>query len=365
LVRRSTRVSPGAAFSVAAVAKCFTEAFCGLGTVRGFELGPMGEARGRPEPPGKATAAPSWGRFAHSRPVCVLEASADSWRGDLAPSSASVEPSPAVASCLAPDADAPDATTDIEAGAARAYESSAPAADASSSNDGDDEVDGIIGVGYGGIRIVSRDLGLTWEDEVHWTERGGDDFELLRTIAYGNGQWISGGWQVTTSGDGVHWTKPLSAEDVISAINCQVTDGLAFGNGMFLVACGGSLARSVDGTNWERAGDTPDVGGHPYLVFEPTSSLFACSGDNGASFVSGDGSSWEPVAYAAVHLCAVGLSARNECPSFYFEGVYLSAEWGGHVLRSSDGREWQTVYTDGFVNNLFTEYAFATGRVAP
>jgi hypothetical protein len=227
-----------------------------------------------------------------------------------------------------------------------------------------DDVEGIIGVGYGGIRVVSRDRGLTWEDEVHWTEGGGDDFQLLRTIAYGNGLWVSGGWQVTTSDDGVHWTEPLPAEDVISAVNCQVTDGMAFGNGRFLVACGSSLARSVDGTNWERVGDTPDVGGHPYLVFDPATARFACSGDDGGAFVSVDGGEWTRLESDSVHLCASGFTPRDECRSFFFDGVYLSAEWGGHIRRSTDAKEWQAVYTDGFDNNLFTEYAFAVGRVA-
>lgn len=233
------------------------------------------------------------------------------------------------------------------------------------SSDEPDGVLGIIGVGYGGIRIVSRDLGQTWTDEVHWTESGGDDFELLRTIAYGNGRWVSGGWQMTTSDDGVTWTDRGASEDVISAVNCQVTDGLAFGNGIFLAACGSSLARSVNGLDWTEVGATPDVGGHPYLFFDPATSRFACSGDDGASFVSADGTDWQTADYDTVHLCASGLTSRRDCPSFFYEGIYLTAEWGGKIKRSSDGERWDTVYSDQFDNNLFTEYAFAVGRVAP
>lgn len=228
-----------------------------------------------------------------------------------------------------------------------------------------DGIEAIIGVGYGGLRIVSRDLGQTWTNELHWTEGGGDDFELLRTIAYGNGRWLSGGWQVTTSEDGVSWTDRGASEDVISAVNCQVTDGLAFGNGAFLVACGSSLARSTDGLDWTAVGPTPDVGGHPYLFFDPATSQFACSGDDGVSFVSADGNEWQAVDYDTVHLCASGLTSRRDCPSFFYAGTYLSAEWGGKIERSSDGERWDTVYSDSFGNNLFTEYAFAVGRVAP
>jgi len=235
---------------------------------------------------------------------------------------------------------------------------------AGATDPGSDGVLGIIAVGYGGLRIVSRDLGETWQNETHWSENGGDDRDLLRTIAYGNGLWVSGGWRITTSDDGVEWTDRGDAEDVIEAVNCQVTDGMAFGNGRFLVACGSTLAASPDGFAWERVGPTPDVGGHPHLVFDEATEQFACSGDDGDSYVSSDGEDWTEIATDSVRLCD-GLSPEDECPSFYYDGVYLSTEWGGWIRRSTTGEDFMTTYSDEFGNNLFTEYAFAVGRVAP
>ncbi len=226
-------------------------------------------------------------------------------------------------------------------------------------------VPGIIAVGYGGLRVVSRDLGETWEDEIHWSENGGDDRDLLRTIAHGNGIWVSGGWRITTSLDGVHWTDRGDAADVIEAVNCQITDGLAFGAGQFLIACGSRLASSADGLTWQGVGDTPDVGKHPYLVFDPETQQFACSGDDGVSFVSSDGAAWTEIAIESVHLCAGGLTPEQQCPSFYYDGIFLSTEWGGWIRRSEDASEWITSYADQFGNNLFTRYAFAAGPVAP
>lgn len=225
-------------------------------------------------------------------------------------------------------------------------------------------VDGIIAVGYGGLRIVTRDFGETWENETHWSESGGDDHDLLRTIAYGNGVWVTGGWRLNTSEDGVHWVDHGDAEDVITAVNCPVTDGMAFGAGAFLVACGSNLARSEDGLSWERVGPTPSVGGHPYLVYDDRTRQFACSGDNGNSYLSDDGEDWDEVAIDNVRLCD-GLAPEAECPSFYADGVYLSTEWGGYIRRSTTGSNFSTTYTDAFGNNLFTEYSFARGRVAP
>lgn len=239
--------------------------------------------------------------------------------------------------------------------------------DSSSPTEAPDDlgVVGIIAVGYGGLRVVSRDLGQTWEDEIHWSENGGDDHDLLRTIAYGNGLWVSGGWRITTSADGVEWNDRGDAEDVISEVNCQVTDGMAFGLGRFLVACGSTLASSANGLDWERVGPTPDVGGHPYIFFDEIGRQFVCSGDDGASFVSSDGAEWEPIQIDSVRWCEDGLTPESDCPGYYVDGVLLSAEWGGTIRLSETGNNWQPRYSDDYGNNVFTSYAFAKGRVAP
>ena len=220
-------------------------------------------------------------------------------------------------------------------------------------------------MGYGGLRIVSRDLGLTWQNETHWSTSGGDDHDLLRTIAYGNGFWLSGGWRITTSTDGVTWLDRGDAVTIISAINCPVTDGLAFGAGRFLIACGSNLASSENGLDWKRVAKTPDVGTHPYLIFDEAKNQFACSGDNGHSFVSADGATWTEVPIATAHLCGAGLTPKSACPSFFVRGVFLSTEWGGLIRRSTNGSTFTNTYHDQFKNNLFTEYSFAVGRVAP
>ncbi|HKO50264.1 MAG TPA: hypothetical protein VJV79_21185 [Polyangiaceae bacterium] len=227
------------------------------------------------------------------------------------------------------------------------------------------EVTGIIAVGYGGLRVVSRDLGRTWQNETHWSSDGGDDEDLLRTIAYGNGLWLSAGWRLVTSTDGVAWTDRGMAEQVITPIRCPVTDGLAFGAGKFLVACGSNLASSSDGLSWTRVARTPDVGGHPYLIWHEAEQQFACAGDDGPSFVSDDGASWTEVAISKVHLCDGALEPKTECQSFSVQGVFLTSEWGGVIRRSSTGKNFEKTYQDQFENNLFTEYSFGVGRVAP
>src|SRR5438034_72582 len=59
-------------------------------------------------------------------------------------------------------------------------------------------VPALIGVGYGGIRIVSRDGGKTWGERAYETTNGGDDAVLLRAVVYGKGIWVATGWKLWT-----------------------------------------------------------------------------------------------------------------------------------------------------------------------
>ena len=226
-------------------------------------------------------------------------------------------------------------------------------------------VTGVIAVGYGGLRIVSRDLGKTWKNETHWSTDGGDDADLLRTIVYGNRLWLSAGWRLVTSVDGVTWVDHGLAEDVITPIRCPVTDGMAFGAGKFLVACGSNLASSSDGLSWKKVAPTPNVGGHPYLIWDDAEQQFVCSGDDGPSFVSDDGASWTKISLEKAHLCQGAIKPKTECQSFYVQGVFLTTEWGGVIRRSTNGTSFEAAYQDQFENNLFTEYSFGVGSVAP
>jgi hypothetical protein len=107
------------------------------------------------------------------------------------------------------------------------------------------------------------------------------------------------------------------------------------------------------------------VGGHPYLLWDEAEQQFACSGDDGPSFVSKDGASWTKISITKAHLCAGELKPKTECASFYTQGVFLTTEWGGVIRRSTDGSKFEKTYQDQFDNNLFTEYSFGVGRVAP
>lgn len=218
-------------------------------------------------------------------------------------------------------------------------------------------VPAIVGVGYAGVKIRSLDNGLTWKDRTQLADRGGDDPNLLRAVAYGKGLWVAGGWKYLTSRDAVTWT-----EQTVHPCGGGVLDGLAFGNDIFVGACGGDTYVSSDGLTWKRAGRFSS-GGHPKVVFG--NGMFAAFGDSRQAFRSADAMTWtrwEGMRDAA--FCSGELKSREACKvaenGLWTNGVwvrgYTPALGGGGIFRSTDG----TTYTRASQTNVET---FAAGFV--
>ena len=243
-------------------------------------------------------------------------------------------------------------------------------------------VPGLIAVGYGGIRIVSRDQGLTWGDRASEVTDGGDDEHLLRAVAYGNGLWIATGWKYWTSPDGIHWDDHgLLGKGILP---CSVVEGLAFFDGAFWAACGadvggtsmGAVFRSSDGLIWS---DNPfgiigDTSGH--LSLTARDGKMVAYGDNGVSFESSDGATWSimPGLEAATY-CNDQWKSMGDCDPTavsngyyegvsFFDGVWLKSAWQGEIIRATDGVAYTTVFTDDQKNTVYTGRAFASGYVA-
>jgi len=229
-------------------------------------------------------------------------------------------------------------------------------------------VKAIIGVGYGGIRIVSRDGGNTWGDRTYAAPDGGDDDDLLRAVAYGKGRWIATGWKLMSSDDGIHWTDHGKLEDGIIAHN-PIIEGLAYKAGYFYAAGdGGSGAyvyRSSDGLAWSdfaRGGDTVK---HTGLAIHAGS--FVSYGDSETSYQSTDAMTWTDMGIADATYCEGAWRSLDAChDAFWFDdGFYLLPEWGGEIRRSTTGSNFETVYTDDQKNTLYRARAVAEGYVAP
>jgi hypothetical protein len=243
------------------------------------------------------------------------------------------------------------------------------------------QVDGIMAVGYGGIRVVSRDLGLTWGDRASEVADGGDDEYLLRAVAWGNGTWIATGWKYMTSEDGVSWVDHgfLNDEGILP---CNIVEGLVFHDGAFYAACGAyvggdavsAVFRSVDGASWSDVygtiGDTSDdTGGHLYMAARD--GQLVAWGDTGVTYTSTDAMNWSILdGVTRATFCDGSFQSADDChpdgdPISWWDDFYLRAEWKGLIQRSRDGTAYTDVYVDDQENSLYRSLSFARGYVAP
>ncbi|MFO0551173.1 MAG: hypothetical protein U0271_22475 [Polyangiaceae bacterium] len=251
------------------------------------------------------------------------------------------------------------------------------------------QVAGIVAVGYGGIRAVSRDQGATWGDVAFTVADGGDDEALLRAVTWGNGLWIATGWHYFTSPDGVLWTDHGRIADT-GLLPCNIVEGLAFLDGAFYAVCptylpGGNAAvtavfRSEDGSSW---GDPVGVVGESdattqgHVFMTVAADKLVIWGDSGTTYTSSDGTTFaeQPGIVAGVH-CEGQLESLSDCDSTavengyfggvsWFDGVWLKGAWQGKIVRSTDGASYTEVYSDPNLNTPYRGTAFAAGYVAP
>ena len=225
-------------------------------------------------------------------------------------------------------------------------------------------VPALIGVGYGGIRIVSRDGGATWGDRAYAETAGGDDLELLRAVVYGKGLWIAMGWKLVTSTDGVHWTdRGKIAAGPIPA--CGIVEGLAYKDGTFFAACDSSVYRSGDGLSWTKYSSIGNTGGHLFLTYR--GGKFVAYGDTSTSFQSDDALTWTVMSNVQqATYCNDTFVSQTDCANAaWFDGVFLRADWGGFISRSTDGQKFTRAYADDQTNTLYQSRAIAAGYVAP
>lgn len=241
-----------------------------------------------------------------------------------------------------------------------------------SSTTGEGLVLGLVAVGYGGIRVVSRDLGESWGDRSSFAPDGVDDQDLLRAVTYGDGLWVASGWRYVTSTDGVEWVDHgLLNENEELGIPCNIVEGLAFADGYFYAACTnwegfGKIFRSADGLSFEPWSMIDDPGGHLFLTHR--GGVFVAYGDHGTSYVSDDAVEWSvmPGLVDATYCEDAWRSAVDCYDASWFDGAYFRGQWSNKILRSTDGVEWATVYEDLDEDNVpYRARAIASGMVAP
>jgi hypothetical protein len=213
----------------------------------------------------------------------------------------------------------------------------------------------LVAVGYGGVRALSIDDGRSWRITGEDAPNGGDDKNLLRSVAYGKGLWVAGGWDrfyVSSTGD--DWQRRPHTLGIIQ--------GLAFGNDLFLASdIEGTIHRSDDGLAWRKVGRAT-TGKHTRLVF--ANGLFAASGgESGAVETSSDGVTWtlKSGLSRAAYCGGPDFQTFSACFGASDTGVwisnptvYLRAIWKGVIQRSNDGRQWTRAFE--YPTNAFDHF---------
>jgi len=209
-----------------------------------------------------------------------------------------------------------------------------------------------VAVGYGGRRMRSIDYGRTWQDDQSIARNGGDDTNLLRTIAFGNGRFIAAGWLTFSSPDGKTWTElPATHQNWFgSLVYAQSTWVAVGGYGMRLT--------SADATTWaDHAIDTAAAHPHGCLVY--AGSAFVACNDDGKRSWSASGSTWT-YATGADGIASSELAVGN--------GIVVGIDGVDVVVSHDAGKTWArgaTLDATGgglvFANGTFTY--LATGAV--
>ncbi|MCB9637523.1 MAG: hypothetical protein H6727_01295 [Myxococcales bacterium] len=223
----------------------------------------------------------------------------------------------------------------------------------------------LVAVGYGGRRILSQDMGLTWQDNVELKAKGGDDKELLRCVTFGKDIFVTFGWRAFRSADGKNWTEfhrgwketPPSPLEGVSGSNWR--GGIAYGNGMFLAAGSSWASRSNDGTTWttERVVGQTSVPATRRVLFG--GGWFLLTGDSSLRVLTKDGQNW--VGYAT--------GGDNLKGAAYGAGRFVIIGENGRIITTQDGTTWpeQRLTTNPDLRSIVWTgthfYIYAGGKV--
>ncbi len=266
-------------------------------------------------------------------------------------------------SITGPDAGGPIADAGLEgfdAGTLDAGRSDAGLADAGLPDAGHPQVDAgtpvldagtttpvFVIVGYMGLRQRSLDLGLTWSTPQTLGADGDNEF-LLRAVTFGAGQFVSVGWKIETSPDGLAWTeRPNAEQQWLGAVQWVPQANLFSAVGGY-----GYSAWSSDGASWT-ASTFRNAEAARSMAFDGTTLMAAT--DPGTWWRSTDGKNWVTASSghgsADIVSCNGPFSERNACNSTvvagdvaFGHGVWVRSNWT-QVQRSTDGTHWTTVLT--------------------
>jgi hypothetical protein len=204
-------------------------------------------------------------------------------------------------------------------------------------------------VGHGNGLLVSTN-GTDWEERATPT--------TFADIAFGNGLWVaaSGGSAVYTSSNLVEWTKVQTGFPGAGYLP-QIT----FGNGLFVVGGAfrpdgqtfyGTIVRvSTNATDWTEITGLNSFGEVRDVTY----------GDGRFVAILKRGSVWSTNGLFWEHAAAPDLYSDHEAIAVSDSGRFVAVGTGGGIVRSDDGSTWQLVSQDAPLA-FFSALGAANGR---
>jgi hypothetical protein len=178
-------------------------------------------------------------------------------------------------------------------------------------------------VGYGGRTVRSTDDGVTWTDDKSLLAQGGDDKYLLRTVTWGNHEFVALGWRVMKSPDGTAW------DDRGEIIGQWIGSAVYVKGGYVAIGGYGLRVTSSDALTFQHHDiDTIASHAHDGLVFgDDQGGRFVAANDDGKRTYSTDGKTWTP---------GTGADTLKTSELAFGGGVFLGVG-GRDVVVSKDG----------------------------
>jgi hypothetical protein len=239
-----------------------------------------------------------------------------------------------------------------------------------------------VAYGNGKFVAVTENNEISYStDGVNWTASGasgfiptilyGIDHTSIKSIVYGNGKFVIGGFtggqpsgnpewicgaQMSYSTDGISWTSidptafgfnlGLAIENVYKRV-----DRLYFENGLFFAGQAGNpkMAYSPDGVNWTALPNMP----YAYALAYGNNKFIASPGIDFKIGTSVDGLNWTEINSNQSRLSQI----------IFVNGKFVATEFsGGTVFTSADGISWNrtTVYNSGIY--VLKDIAYGGGK---
>ena len=214
-------------------------------------------------------------------------------------------------------------------------------------------------IAAGGSILAGSSDGTTWPTSDYTTGRPGN------SIAYGNGKWIAVGsnGSMNSSNTGQAPWSTISASSISSIFGFiqdgnqyyRNIDGIAYGNGRWIVFGSGNMGTSTDGTNWT-------------LVTQPLMTITDVAYGNNRWIAVGnrdmitstDGTNWTPVDVSSVFPSS-GSSISIKSVA-YANNLWITAGTGGRIATSTNGVNWTLVPNNPFGTGTIQALSYGNNK---